>query len=295
MKSLLFPLYCPPTFLEKLKYSNQFIIGDIVVREFPDHESYVKFNSEIKNKDIIFIAFLNRPNEKFLSLLFSLKAAKEYGAKSIGLVIPYLPYMRQDCQFSPGEAITSKYFAQILSDCIDWIVTIDPHLHRYHTLNEIYKCSSHVLHTTELITSWIKKNVSSPLLIGPDSESEQWVAAIANIANIPYTVLEKIRHGDRQVEIKFPNFSNYQELTPILVDDIISTGTTFIETITYLKKIKMKDPICIGVHAVFSNEAYKNILSAGAQKIITCNTIDHPSNTIDVSVLILDCLNKMPF
>lgn len=293
MKPLLFSLYTPLLFLEKFKNSNQFELGNIEIRQFPDQETYVKFNSEVKKKQVIFIASLDRPNEKLLPLLFALKTARELGAQTIGLIIPYLPYMRQDYQFLPGEAVTSKHFAKIISDSVDWIITIDPHLHRYPSLSAIYDCHSYVLHATQPMSDWIQQNVPSPIIIGPDSESAQWIAGIAKNINAPYKVLNKTRIGDRQVQIKFPVLNDCQELTPVLVDDIISTGATLIETVSHLKNINMKPSICIGVHALFSKGSYDDILSAGAKSIITCNTIEHHSNAIDISSLILDCLSNI--
>lgn len=295
MKPLIFSLYTSTSFLEALMASNQFDSGMLTFREFPDQETYIKYDSDLTNRQIVIIACLDNPNVKFLPLVFALQTARELGASNIGLVVPYLPYMRQDKQFLSGEAVTSKYFSKMLSDSIDWLITIDPHLHRYHSLNEIYQTPTTVLHANELISNYIQQHVASPLIIGPDSESEQWVATIAKTLHAPYKVLEKVRHGDDIVQIKFPNFSDYQDYTPVLVDDIISTGTTMIETIKHLKNIKMKAPICIGVHAIFAHHAYENILATGAKSVITCNTIEHISNAIDVSVLIKNCLTNIKF
>lgn len=295
MKPLLLSLYTPSSFLDGFKDSNQFDLGNLTIREFPDQESYIKYDSEVKKRHLVFITALDKPNSKFLPLIFALQTARELGASNIGLVVPYLPYMRQDKQFLAGEAVTSKYFATMLADSIDWLITIDPHLHRYHSLNEIYKIPTTVLHANDLISNWVQQHVSSPLIIGPDSESEQWVATIAKTLNAPYKILEKDRKGDNIVQIKFPNLKDYQNFTPVLVDDIISTGTTMIETIKHLKNIKMKAPFCVGVHAIFAHHAYENILAAGAKSVITCNTIEHISNAIDVSGLIKNCLANTKF
>lgn len=290
MKPLLFSLFTQPEYVNKFMNSNLFELGNLTLHNFPDGESYIRFNSDLKNKSVIFIAALDNPNAKFLPLIYALKTAKELGASQVGLVVPYLPYMRQDKQFRPGEAVTSKYFAQLLSESIDWLTTIDPHLHRHQSLNEIYRTTCYVLHATSPIANWIHQHVTSPLIIGPDSESEQWVSEIANAIKVPFQVLKKIRKGDRDVEISFPTLDQYKDLTPVLVDDIISTGTTLMETIKHLKKLKMKPAVCIGVHAVFSHHAYENILDEGAKSVFTTNTIDDPSNAIDIVPLIIQHL-----
>jgi ribose-phosphate pyrophosphokinase len=45
---------------------------------------------------------------------------------------------------------------------------------------------------------------------------------------------------------------------------------------------RLKPPVCIGVHAVFSGDAQQALLAAGATRVITTNTIPHPTNSICV-------------
>jgi ribose-phosphate pyrophosphokinase len=246
----------------------------------------VRFETPIEGGRIILVCTLDRPDDKFLPLIFAAGAAREMGAASIGLVAPYLSYMRQDRRFQPGEAVTSKHFAAALSSWIDWLVTVDPHLHRRTSLSEIYSVPSSVQHAAPAISGWIRDHVDKPLLIGPDSESEQWVGAVAREAGAPFAVLEKIRKGDRDVEVSAPQVKEWAARTPVLVDDIISTARTMIETVSLLKKAGLPPPVCIGVHAVFADNAYDELLSAGAGRVVTCNTIKHESNEIDLGGLI---------
>lgn len=74
--------------------------------------------------------------------------------------------------------------------------------------------------------------------------------------------------------------------TPVLVDDIISTGHTLLETLAHLRRAGLPAPVCVGVHAVMAGSAYADLLTAGAAKVVTCNTIAHASNGIDVTPLL---------
>lgn len=262
--------------------------GNFTERQFPDGETYIRILSEVKDREAIVVCTLHEPNAKILPLLFICKLLKDLKVRSVCLVVPYLAYMRQDKQFNSGEAITSQYFAKLLSSFADRLITIDPHLHRRASMNEIYSIPCTVLHSAKLISSWIKNNIQKPLLIGPDSESEQWVSEVAKDAGAPYIVLEKLRRGDNEVEVSIPQTEKYKDHTPVLVDDIISTARTMIETLEHLKHAKMKPAICIGVHAVFANLAYDELIKAGAKEVVTCNTIPHNSNKIDVSKILID-------
>lgn len=265
-------------------------LGALEIRNFPDGESYVRLITDVLDREAIVVATLHRPDDKFLSLVFMLRLLRDAGASKIILVAPYLAYMRQDKQFKPGEAVTSTYFSELISPFIDELVTVDPHLHRHLSMKEIYTASAKVLHASASIALWIKNSVPNPILIGPDSESEQWVSEVASLAEAPFIVLNKERHGDRDVEISFPEMSSFVERTPVLVDDIISTARTMIVTVKRLRNLEFKKPVCIGVHAIFADNSFRELEMAGAGQIITCNTIVHSSNRIDLSPIVIEAL-----
>lgn len=293
MKSLLLSLFSNDLLTKDLCKQLDVEVGTCELREFPDGETYLKIDETINKRDIIIFDSLYKPNKKIVALIFAVETLKELGAKSVGLVAPYLSYMRQDKRFKPGEAITSNYFASLISHYFDWLVTIDPHLHRHHSLDEIYSIPTTVVHAAPVISKWIMENIEKPIVIGPDIESEQWVSKVAKDAQAPFLVLEKIRRGDRDVEVSHPDVEKYKEHTPVLVDDIISTARTMIETVKHIVKAKMKSPTCIGVHAIFSQNAYDELKASGAGKIVSCNTIMHKSNKIDLSSILVKAINEI--
>ncbi|HAT9777361.1 TPA: ribose-phosphate diphosphokinase [Legionella pneumophila subsp. pneumophila] len=292
MKPIIFSFFDSSEISRRLKETLQVEVGDVMLHRFPDTEWYVKINSEVKDRSLIVVDSLNQPDGKILPLQFFAKTAKELGAKKVGLITPYLPYLRQDKRFRQGEAITSRYFAELLSTSFDWLMTIDPHLHRYHSLDEVYSIPTFVLHATSNIARWIKAHVNKPVLIGPDMESEQWVADIAEKGDFPYVILEKTRRGDKEVVISVPTIPKLHSSTPVLVDDIISTARTMVETVKHLHDLGVKSVTCIGVHALFAEGAYSLLSQVEGTQIITCNTVSHRTNAIDVSDLIVDELVK---
>jgi len=265
-------------------------VASLTMRQFPDEESYVRLSASCAGRDVIVVATLDRPNSKVLPLLFLVDLAHELRASRVILVAPYLAYMRQDTRFKSGEAVTSRSFAKLLSGGIDALVTVDPHLHRYEALAELYLVPAHVIHAAPLVAEWIQAEIERPLLVGPDSESGQWVADVARRASAPYVVLEKTRRGDRDVDVSVPDVERWRDHRPVLVDDIISTARTMIETVRRLKCADLPAPICVGVHAVFAGDAYRDLRAAGAERVVTTNTIAHESNQIDVSGAVADAV-----
>lgn len=289
MKPLLFAFPGNEALAQRLAQQLAAELGRLTLRRFPDGETYLRIESEVSalaGRTVILLATLDRPDDKLLPLLFLAGTARELGAASVGLVAPYLAYMRQDTRFLPGEAVSSVYFARCLSGALDWLVTVDPHLHRRSCLDEIYSIPSYVAHAAPAIAGWIRQFVAAPLLVGPDAESAQWVAAVASAAGAPHVVLQKIRRGDHEVEVSVPEVARWQACTPVLVDDIISTGHTMLETLAHLRRAGLAAPVCIGVHAVFAGDAYQKLLAAGAARVLTCNSIFHASNAIELSALL---------
>ncbi|MEW5918159.1 MAG: ribose-phosphate pyrophosphokinase [Gemmatimonadota bacterium] len=282
MSLLVFALPGNDSFASDLARRLEGELGPLTLRRFPDGETYVRIDTPVRDRDLVLACTLQRPDDKLLPLIFLAATARELGAARVGLVAPYLAYMRQDRRFREGEGVTSVHFARLLSAAVDWIVTVDPHLHRRSSLGEIYSVAADVVHAAPHISAWIRGNVQQPLLIGPDAESAQWVQGVAEAANAPWIVLEKVRRGDRDVTVSVPNVERWRDHTPVLVDDIISTARTMIATIGHLSRAGLRAPVCIGVHAVFAERAYDELRTAGAAVVVTCNTIPHPSNAIDL-------------
>lgn len=270
---------------EQLGRALDWPVGAIETRRFPDGESYVRIAADVAQRPVALCCTLLHPDETLLPLLFAAATARELGATRVGLIAPYLAYLRQDRRFQPGEAVTSRHVARLLSQSFDWLVTVDPHLHRYHALAEIYSIPTAVQHAAPLLSAWIKANVASPLIVGPDSESEQWVAAVGQGAGAPCTVLEKTRRGDRDVSIEFRDMDAWRGRTPVLVDDIIASGRTMIEAVRLFGRAGWPPPVSMAVHGIFADQSDRLLAEAGA-RVVTTNTVPHASNDIDVTVLL---------
>ncbi len=293
MKSLFFALPGNEDLTARLTVRLAAEAGAVETRRFPDGETYVRLLADVKGCSVVLVCTLDRPDEKSLRLLFTAHAARDLGAARVGLVAPYLAYMRQDKRFRSGEAITSNAYARLLSAGLDWIVTIDPHLHRRSSMSEIYSVPVAVCHAAPQLSSWIRGHVTDAIVIGPDSESEQWVSAVADAAGAPFTTLEKTRHGDRDVEIKIQNVEHWRDRRPVLVDDIISSGRTMEVAIRQLVALGFAPPVVLGVHGLFADDAFERLKAAGAAQIVSTNSVPHPSSEIDISDVLVSTIASL--
>lgn len=260
-----------------------------VVRQFPDGELYVRVEADLTGADVIFVGSLQGHGDSFLTVAFLAGTARDLGARSVGLVAPYLAYMRQDDRFHAGEGITARYFGRLMSQVVDWLVTVDPHLHRLDSLAHVYSIPTSIARAAPAIAAYVAEHVQHPMLIGPDAESVQWVSAVAAGCGAPYAILEKTRRGDRDVSISAPEHA-LNGHTPVVIDDIISTGKTMIEATRQLRAAGSAPPLCIAIHAVFADALEAELMSAGARAIVTCDTVPHATNRICIADSIADAV-----
>jgi len=291
MKPVLFNLESDPDLSSRLRTALEADAGELEQRHFPDGESYLRVHSDIRARDCLVLCNLYRPDSKLVRLLFLADTLRDLGARRIGLITPYLPYMRQDKRFQPGECVSSRPFARLISSAFDLLVTTDPHLHRYTSLDEIYRLKSRVVHAAPMIARWIEHHIARPLLIGPDSESEQWVSEVAALAGAPFQILNKERHGDYDVSVSLPDVERWRTHTPVLVDDIISSGRTMLETLDHLAALGMPRATIIAVHGLFAGDAWQR-LQARAD-VVTCEAVPHPSNGISLSSALAEAMAEL--
>lgn len=265
-------------------------LGRLDWRHFPDGESLVAIDEGVAGADVALFCSLKLPDQKALPLRFAAQTARELGARSVGLIAPYLAYMRQDKRFHAGEALSANVFARFLEQTVDWLVTVDPHLHRIQSLESFFRIPATQVAAAPSIADWIRREIPRPLLIGPDSESAQWVADVAHEAHAPYEVLHKVRHGDTDVEISLPNAERLRGYTPVLVDDIASSGRTLVATLERLNKLGLSPAVCVVIHPIFSGDAWAALNAAGAGRIVSTDSIAHHSNAISLAIPIADAV-----
>jgi len=246
---------------------------------FPDGEHKLTLPSSLPDH-VIFCRSLDHPNEKLLELLLAAKTARQLGAKELTLVAPYLCYMRQDKAFSPGEVVSQGIIGNFLADLFDDVITIDPHLHRIQYLDQAVPTKNAIaLSATSLMTKFLLEHIDNPILLGPDSESEQWVSAVAKPEKWTYGVCEKIRMGDQQVEITLPEI-DLKNRSVVIVDDVASSGETLAVATKKCFEKNAKHVDVLVTHALFVNNAKQRLLDEGVRNIWSTDCVNHESNVI---------------
>lgn len=258
--------------------------GYVNVHVFPDGELAPRVPAPAPTT--IVYRSLNNPNTKLVELLLAAEAWRRGGARRLILVAPYLPYMRQDKAFREGEPVSQRVITGLLDSIFDRILTVDPHLHRTQSLEELFgkgKCT-HV-HCADALGPYLRRTGADPnmLVIGPDIEAEPWVRRIADPLGLRYAILEKVRHGDTRVALSAPSGLAPAGRPVLLVDDILSTGHTLREAIVLLRRAGA-GRLCVFVtHVLGGMSVVRDLIEAGADEVLSTDSCSHGAADIPLA------------
>lgn len=251
---------------------------------FPDLELRLKLPVDAKGHmptQLVIYRSLDRPNDKLVELLLVSREARRLGAQRILLVAPYLAYMRQDVAFHPGEVVSQTIIGHFLSDMVDGLITVDPHLHRISRLEEAFPGPYAIsLSGAPMLAELIAKERPQAMLMGPDGESAQWIASAAAVCGFDHGVCTKVRHGDHEVHITLPADVSVQGRQVVLLDDMASSGRTLVEACKLLHAAGARSVDVAVTHALFAADAIDVIRAAGIEHIWSTDSVVHASNAV---------------
>jgi ribose-phosphate pyrophosphokinase len=201
--------------------------------------------------------------------------------------------MRQDTAFHEGEAISQRAIGAMLVRCVDRIVTVDAHLHRTPDIGAVFPgIRSDNLTAMPAIADALRKTGTDPrtVVVGPDAESRPWVSGLADRLGLSHAVAQKVRRGDRSVEIGFLDPTRIAGRPALIVDDIVSSGGTMIACAKALRSAGATMIDAVVTHALFPESLCRDMALAGICSIRSTHSVPHVTNAISLDDLFVDAL-----
>jgi ribose-phosphate pyrophosphokinase len=256
------------------------------LRIFADGESKIRLDNVAK-KSCIIIHSTYPPTDRHLMQLFMIiYKCKEDGASDICVVSPYLAYTRQDKIFVDGEIKTTNLVGEILASLgTTKLITIDSHSPS--GLN--YSFATVGLTAIPSLATYVKKNttINNPIVISPDEGGIERAKKFAGIINAKMLSLVKTRDrftGD--ISMSLSEQQSLKKRDALVVDDMISTGTSIIKATEILKENNIGDVYVICTHALLLDDAKEKLLKADIKEIISTNSVPNDFAKVDLSGVI---------
>ena len=273
-------------------------LGKIDLGVFADGEIDVWVEDKVNNSNVFIIQSNSKPvNDHIIELALVADALKRSGAHKITAVIPYLGYSRKEKQSRPGEPISAKVVADLITASgINKVVCLDLHADAivgFFNVPVIY------LSALGVLAGRIKKEkLIDPLVVSPDTGGVKRSRNFATLLGAPLAVMEKRRNINKRDVMEVLSMSGeVKGDTAILIDDVISTGGTIVENANALQAKGVKRIIVAATHGFFAGNAIEKLENSPVEKIFVTDSIEQKQKSqkievVSVSSLIADCLKE---
>jgi ribose-phosphate pyrophosphokinase len=267
-------------------------VTPIALHRFPDGESLVTATGA--GRTAILFRSLDNPNAKLIETLFAAAALRRQGAEKLILAAPYFSYMRQDKEFTPGQAVSAAIVGQWIGEAFDAVVTVAPHLHRIARLDDVVTSPvALALDPGALMADGLPRDGGGKMFVlGPDEESEPLVRSFAARLGAPFAVARKVRHGDRAVDVTLSPQA-LANARVILIDDMISTGETLAACARQARAAGATKIDAVTAHVVGPADPTPVLRAAGIDRLYSCDTLAHDSNRFETAPLIAEALKSL--
>ncbi len=292
------------TLNSNIELSNQIVqqigieMGKSSITRFSDGEVQLNIEESIRGCDVYLIQSTSQPgNEYIMELLIMIDAMKRASANTINVVMPYYGYSRQDRKARPREPITAKLIANLLETAgASSLITVDLHAPQ---VEGFFNIPVDQIHTVSLFSSHIKRmNLKDMVVVAPENAGVRRARQMSNILKVPIVFMDKKRDSSDAVKIDI--IGEVKGQTAIIIDDMITTGTTVTTATNALIEKGAKAVYACCTHPILSGPAIQRIQQSPIKEVFVTNSIELPDEknidkitTLSIAPLIADVMNRV--
>ena len=271
-------------------------LGDAVVTSFPDNESFVRFNENIRGMDVYLVQSTCSPaNHNVMELLIMMDAARRASAARVTAVLPFFGYSRQDRKDQPRVPITSKLVANLLVAAgANRILTMDVHAQQIQGFFDIPV--DHLYASPVFFEELKSRDTQNMTVFSPDVGGMKMANAYAEVLGCPLGFVAKRRTGASTVEAM--NLVGEVEGREILIiDDMTETAGTLTAAAKILKERGAKKVSAVVSHGVLNDTGKERLRAGILDELLTTNTVnmdieDLPVKKLSVAPLLGEAIRR---
>lgn len=273
-------------------------LGACLSREFPDGERQLELRESVRDHDVfLFQATCPPVADNLLELLLMTDAARRAGAGRITAVIPYFGYARQDRRASGREPIGAKLVADVIAASgVAHVVVADLHTP---ASEAFFAMPVEQVSAVPLLAKALGTVPADAVIVAPDLGAVRLAEKYSHLLNRPMATIHKARLGPEAVEVR-QLVGDVKGRTPVIVDDMISTGHTVAAAVRALIAAGCKPDITVAVsHGLFVGPAVEVLRSLPIGRIVTTDTVPQrvdlplPVTVASVAPLLADVVGRL--
>ena len=259
-------------------------LGEATVTSFPDGESFVKINENVRGQDVYIIQSTCPPtNHHLVELLIMIDAARRASAQRITAVMPFYGYARQDRKDQPRVPITAKLVANLLVAAgANRILTMDLHSQQIQGFFDIPV--DHLYASPVFFEHFGKMPNKNLVVFSPDVGGMKMAAAYADVLGASLGLVAKRRTSATNVEA-ISVVGEVKDCDVLLVDDITETAGTLTAAAKLLRENGARSIRAAVSHCILSDHAIDRLKSGLIDELITTNSTPVETRGLPITVL----------
>ncbi len=247
----------------------------VAFTDFSDGEILPQIQDNVRGRDVFVVQSLCHPvNNNIIELLLIIDALKRASAARITAVIPYFAYARQDRKLKSRVPISSKMLADLLDAVgVDRILTMDLHAGQ---IQGFFNVPTDHLYASKALVEKIKaEKIENLVIVSPDAGGVPRAVEVAENLGAGLAVIEKMRKpGIGNVKLRF-FIGDVRGKNALIVDDIIDTAGTVLQTVDKLKEEGADDIYIACSHPVLSGPGLQRMRNKDIKRVFVTDTIPH--------------------
>lgn len=273
-------------------------LSDATVTTFPDSETFVKINDNVRGRDVFIIQSTCPPaNQNLMELLIMIDAARRASAERITAVMPFYGYARQDRKDQPRVPITAKLVANLLTAAgANRILTMDLHAQQIQGFFDIPV--DHLYAAPVLHKYFLDRNLPNPVIVSPDVGGLKMAYAYSNMLNAGLAIVAKRRKSPTEVEA-LNLIGDVGGANVILVDDLTQTAGTLTAASVFLKNAGAQNVYAVVSHAVLGKVGIDRLKKSAIKELVTTDSVPTPDSegfpitTLSVAPLLGEAIKRI--